>query len=75
MLQRAREATEHVLDRPYDEPPQRPARFVSLALTALREGELSIGRFAEYVGTTRQRAMALPEQEPGDNDALELPPP
>ena len=75
MLQRAREATEYVLDRPHDEPPQRPARFVSLALTALREGDLSIGRFAEYVGTTRQRAMALPEQEPGDNDALELPPP
>ncbi len=59
--------------RAHDAPPGRPARFISLALKALRAGDLSVGRFAEYVGTTRQRVMALPEAEQGDDDALELP--
>ena len=75
MIERARAAATLFEERTQDEPPRRPARFVSLALTALRRGDLSVGRFAEYVGTTRQRALELPDQEPGDNDALELPPP
>lgn len=73
MLERARAAAEMFEQRSPDAPPVRPARFVSLALKALRAGELSAGRFAEYVGTTRQRVMALPEAEQGDDDALELP--
>lgn len=73
MLERARQAASLFEERSPDVPPVRPARFVSLALKALRSGDLSIGRFAEYVGTTRQRVMALPEAEQGDDDALELP--
>jgi XRE family transcriptional regulator, fatty acid utilization regulator len=73
MLERARQAASLFEQRSPDAPPVRPARFVSLALKALRSGDLSIGRFAEYVGTTRQRVMALPAAEQGDDDALELP--
>ena len=73
MLERARAAAELFEQRSQDAAPGRPARFVSLALKALRAGDLSVGRFAEYVGTTRQRVMALPEAEQGDDDALELP--
>jgi Zn-dependent peptidase ImmA (M78 family)/DNA-binding XRE family transcriptional regulator len=75
MIERARAAATLFEERTQDDPPQRPARFVALALKALRGGDLSVGRFAEYVGTTRQRALEIPDQEPGDNDALELPPP
>jgi XRE family transcriptional regulator, fatty acid utilization regulator len=54
-------------------PPGRPARFVALAQLALRRGELSAGRYAEYVGVSRQQALRLVEQEHGDDEALELP--
>jgi Zn-dependent peptidase ImmA (M78 family)/transcriptional regulator with XRE-family HTH domain len=56
-------------------PPGRPARFVALAQLALRRGELSAGRYAEYVGVSRQQALRLVEQEHGDDEALELPAP
>lgn len=73
MIARARVAADLFEQRSHDSPPGRPARFVSLALKALRAGDLSVGRFAEYVGTTRHRVMALPEAVQGDDDALELP--
>jgi Zn-dependent peptidase ImmA (M78 family)/DNA-binding XRE family transcriptional regulator len=73
MIQRARDAARIFDDREQEPPPVRPARFVALAVAALRGGELSIGRFAEYVGKTRQQAMAYVEQEPGDDEALEFP--
>jgi Zn-dependent peptidase ImmA (M78 family)/transcriptional regulator with XRE-family HTH domain len=43
--------------------PQRPARFESLARKALRRGEISIGRYAEYVGISRYKAMKYFERE------------
>lgn len=75
MIQRAREAASLFENRTQEVPPERPARFLSLALAALRAGEISVGRFAEYVGTTRQRAMQVVEQELGDDEGLELPAP
>ena len=75
MIQRAREASGMFEQRTPEVPPERPARFVALALTALREGNISAGRFAEYVGTSRQRAMEVVTEQSGDDDAIELPPP
>jgi len=47
-----------------DTPPaERPDRFRALAVEALWRGELSIGRFAEYMGISRQRAIKYVEQE------------
>jgi len=40
-----------------------PARYHALAVKALRRGELSTGRFAEYLNITRQEAMRFVEQE------------
>ena len=54
-------------------PPERPARFRALATLALRRGEISVGRYAEYVGVSRQHALRLVEQEWSDDEALELP--
>lgn len=50
-------------DRDREPTPERPERFRALALTALRRGELSIGRFAEYMGISRYRAMAIAREQ------------
>jgi Zn-dependent peptidase ImmA (M78 family)/transcriptional regulator with XRE-family HTH domain len=72
-IQRARESARMLEGREADCPPIRPARFVALAVTALRRGDISVGRFAEYIGISRQRAMQYVEQEPSDDEALEIP--
>lgn len=55
-------------------PPALPTRYRALAIRALRGGELSIGRAAEYLGITRQQAMALDEPEDVEDDAIALGP-
>jgi XRE family transcriptional regulator, fatty acid utilization regulator len=67
----------HALSRMGDEasadpPPSRPERFRDLAVRALRNAELSVGRFAEYMGISRQAAMAFVDQEAGGDEAIEL---
>jgi predicted transcriptional regulator len=42
-------------------------------MTALRRGEMSVGRFAEYVGISRQEAMRYAEQEQDGDEEIELP--
>ncbi len=60
-------------ERSKDAPPMRPERFHALAVTALRSGELSTGRFAEYLGITREKAMTFVEQETPLDEAMDLP--
>ncbi|HVH42741.1 MAG TPA: hypothetical protein VM925_10370 [Labilithrix sp.] len=48
-------------------------RVHALAVTALRSGDLAIGRFAEYLGITRGEAMKFVEQEAPLDEAMELP--
>jgi Zn-dependent peptidase ImmA (M78 family)/transcriptional regulator with XRE-family HTH domain len=56
-----------------DPPPSRPERFRDLAVRALRSAEISVGRFAEYMGISRQAAMAyVDEEEAGGVEAFEL---
>ncbi len=59
-------------DREQTTPPARPARFHALAVSALRKGDISLGRFAEYVGISRRQAMEYVEQESGADEAIEL---
>lgn len=60
-------------EREKDEPPMRPARFVALAVKALQQGQLSQGRFAEYMGITRREAMSIAEQEAPTDEEVALP--
>jgi len=62
-------------ERTRDEPPARPERFRALAITTLRTGEISTGRFAEYLGISRGEAMKYVEMEGPADEALELPSP
>lgn len=55
-------------------PPSLPERYRALALRAIREGELSIGRAAEYLGLSRREAMALDDLEDVTDDAISLNP-
>jgi XRE family transcriptional regulator, fatty acid utilization regulator len=59
-------------DRTQAPAPNRPERFRALAIKALRRGELSIGRCAEYLGITRQQAMKYIEQEATDNEEIQV---
>ncbi len=54
--------------------PSRPARFHALAIKALRRGEISVGRCAEYLNTSRQQVMKYVEQEAGDNEEIQFAP-
>jgi predicted HTH domain antitoxin len=46
-----------------------------LAVRALRNAEISVGRFAEYMGISRQAAMAYVEEGSVGDEAFELPAP
>lgn len=59
--------------REKDQPPEKPARFAALAIRALRQGELSLGRFAEYIGISRREAMRFTEQEAPSDEAIAVP--
>lgn len=59
-------------ERAKDEPPPRPKRFLALAERALGLGAMSLGRFAEYVGITRQEAMKFADREVAEDVAIEI---
>jgi Zn-dependent peptidase ImmA (M78 family) len=55
------------------ETPSRPGRFLVLAERALRSGEISLGRFAEYIGITRQEAMRFLDREISEDVTIKTP--
>ena len=59
-------------DRTQAPAPSRPARFHALAVKALRRGEISVGRCAEYLGINRQQAMKYVEQEAADDEEVQV---
>jgi Zn-dependent peptidase ImmA (M78 family) len=61
-------------DRSDDRPPARPARFRALAVRALQEGELSLGRFSEYMGISRREGEKYLELKAGagEKDTIAL---
>jgi Zn-dependent peptidase ImmA (M78 family)/transcriptional regulator with XRE-family HTH domain len=61
-------------NRERDEPPTRPERFRALAIRALRQGEVSLGRFAEYMGISRREASQFLEQEAQENEEVRIAP-
>ncbi len=57
-----------------DTPPPFPARYHALAVKALWRGEISVGRFAEYLAISRQEAVRYAEQEVADSEKVPLAP-
>lgn len=55
-----------------EEAAELPERYRSLAVQTLRSGEISTGRFAEYMGVSRWQAMKHAKEALGD-DAIALP--
>lgn len=53
--------------------PELPERYRGLAIQALRAGEISTGRFAEYLSLRRWEAMKYTEQV-GEDETISLPP-
>lgn len=58
--------------RERDEPPERPVRFMALAYRAVRSGEMSMGRFAEYMGISRSDAKRIMAEAPEDDDEVPI---
>jgi len=54
--------------------PLYPPRYRALAVQALRRGEFSIARFADYLDLTRQQAMRYVEQETPHREDVQLAP-
>jgi transcriptional regulator with XRE-family HTH domain/Zn-dependent peptidase ImmA (M78 family) len=59
-------------DREPYRPSVRPARFEALAVKALRSGELSLGRFAEYMGISRREAQRYVQQGPVNEQEVQI---
>ena len=49
--------------RKTDRPPIRPVRFEALAIEAIQKGQISTGRFAQYMDMSRGAAMKLIDKE------------
>lgn len=62
----------HESDRGQDDPPERPERFRALALRAIRSGEISLGKFAEYMGISRSEAKRIMADAPEGDDEVPL---
>ena len=58
--------------RVHDDPPMRPPRFRALAIRALRQGEVSLGRFAEYLGISRREARVMVEQDARGDEEVQI---
>ncbi len=72
-IEKAKSMSSQLLRHRSPEPaPDRPARFRALAITALRRGELSLGRFAEYLGISRKQAATYMDEEDGADEAIAI---
>jgi Zn-dependent peptidase ImmA (M78 family) len=71
-IERAKSLASLMEERTEAPPPARPARYHALAVKALRRGEVSIGRFAEYLGISRKEAMKYVEREAAADEEAEV---
>jgi Zn-dependent peptidase ImmA (M78 family)/transcriptional regulator with XRE-family HTH domain len=73
-IERAKRLAPLLEDREDQKPHPWPARYHALAVKAMRRGEMSIGRFAEYLNITRHEAMRFVEQEVPDGEEVQVTP-
>ncbi len=73
-IERAKTMASLFEDREDQLPHKWPARYKALAVKAMRRGEMSIGRFAEYLDMPRQKAMRFKEQETPDGEEVQVTP-
>jgi Zn-dependent peptidase ImmA (M78 family) len=57
-----------------NDPPKWPERYKALATKSLRHGEVSLGRFAEFLDMTRRQASEYAEQEDLELEEIQLTP-
>lgn len=74
MLTAAESWRPYLEDRVDFPPPPFPERYRTLAVQALHRGEISVGRFAEYLGISRQKATAYLQQETLNHEEIQVPP-
>ncbi|MFB3905367.1 MAG: ImmA/IrrE family metallo-endopeptidase [Acidobacteriota bacterium] len=63
----------NVFDKRSDtQPDSLPNRYEALAIRTFRRGDLSTGRFAQYMGISRDAALSFADEE-GDDEEISLP--
>jgi len=70
LIKRTEELSSLLEERENPKPSTWPERYRALAIKSLRHGEISIGRFAEYLDITRREAMRYVEQEIMDDEKV-----
>jgi len=73
-LDRAKQLISILEEREDSKPHPWPARYRALAIRALRRGEMSIGRFAEYLNISRHEAMRFAEQDVPGSEEIQVAP-
>jgi Zn-dependent peptidase ImmA (M78 family)/transcriptional regulator with XRE-family HTH domain len=74
LIERAKSLSSVLEEREQTRPETWPERYKALAIKALRHGAISVGRFAEYLDTSRQKAMTYVGQGTAEDEAIPLTP-
>jgi Zn-dependent peptidase ImmA (M78 family)/transcriptional regulator with XRE-family HTH domain len=74
LIERAKSLASVLEEREQTRPETWPERYKALAIKALRHGAISVGRFAEYLDTSRQKAMTYVGQGAAEDEAIPLTP-
>ncbi len=72
LIERAKSMSRIYEDRTDDTPAAFPTRYRSLAIKTLRRGEISLGKFAQYVEMSRREARDYLSYEVEDSDELQI---
>lgn len=73
-VERAKQLLPLLEERDSDAPPRWPARYHALAVKALRHGDISMGRFAEYLNISRREATRYVQEEATDGEEVQVTP-
>ncbi|MFO8012168.1 MAG: XRE family transcriptional regulator [Phycisphaerae bacterium] len=74
LIERAKALSPVLEEREQTRPETCPERYKALAIKALRHGAMSVGRFAEYLDISRQKAMTYVTQEAAEDEEIPLTP-
>ena len=71
-IDRARELAPPPIPEDCPELPEFPARYVALAKLAFKKGEISAGRYAQYLNISRTEALKHLSTEAVEDDEIEI---
>ena len=71
-IARSKLEASHRSPNEYPKPPRYPERYSALAIRALKRGEVSLGRFAQYLGLSRTAAERYLPRGPEEDEEIQI---